>query len=301
MIKKPASHFTSILQALFVTFLWSTSFIIIKIGLKDISPLVFAGTRYFLAFFILLPFLLVHKNRNNLKKINKTDWYKLLLLGFLFYTITQAAQFIGLSLLPSVTVSIILNFTPLFVAITAILFLSEIPTYLQWFGVFLFIIGTFIYFYPLNLSTEYLSGIVIMFLGVLTNAFSAILGRSVNRESKLEPVVITVISMGFGSIILFIISLIVEGLPDLSLISVIYIIWLAAVNTAFAFNLWNLTLRNLTAVESSIINGTMLIQIAILAWIFLGENLTFVKILGMIITSLAAFLVQIRKRFSVHR
>ncbi len=34
-----------------------------------------------------------------------------------------------------------------------------------------------------------------MFLGVLANAFFAILGRSINRESKLEPVVITVISM----------------------------------------------------------------------------------------------------------
>ncbi len=62
--------------------------------------------------------------------------------------------------------------------------------------------------------------------------------------------------MGFGSIILFIVSLIVEGLPNLSLISIIYIIWLASVNTAFPFNLWNLTLRNLTAVESSIINST---------------------------------------------
>ncbi len=88
MIKNPASHFTSVLQALFVTFLWSTSFIIIKIGLKDLSPLVFAGMRYFLAFIILLPFLFVHKNRSNLKKINKTDWYKLLFLGFLFYIIT---------------------------------------------------------------------------------------------------------------------------------------------------------------------------------------------------------------------
>ena len=91
--------------------------------------------------------------------------------------------------------------------------------------------------------------------------------------------------------------MIVEGLPNLSLISIIYIIWLAAINTAFAFNLWNLTLRNLTAIESSIINGTMLIQIAILALCFLSESLTFVKILGMIITSFGAFLVQLKKRF----
>ena len=131
----------------------------------------------------------------------------------------------------------------------------------------------------------------------LTNAFSSVLDRNVNHQAKLEPIVITVICMGFGSIILFILSLIVEVLSNLNLISIIYIIWLAAVNTAFAFNLWNLTLRNLTAIESSIINGTMLIQIAILAWIFLDESLTFVKILGMIITSFVAFLVQSKKRF----
>jgi len=46
---------------------------------------------------------------------------------------------------------------------------------------------------------------------------------------------------------------------------------LAIVNAAFAFTLWNKSLQMLTAVESSIINGTMLPQIAILAWIFLNE------------------------------
>ena len=39
--------------------------------------------------------------------------------------------------------------------------------------------------------------------------------------------------------------------------------------------IWNYTLRTLTAMESSIINGTMLIQIAVLAWIFLGEDISF--------------------------
>jgi len=52
------------------------------------------------------------------------------------------------------------------------------------------------------------------------------------------------------------------------------------VNTAFAFTLWNHTLRTLAAVESSIINSTMLIQIAALAWLFLGEPLTRQKIVG---------------------
>jgi len=70
------------------------------------------------------------------------------------------------------------------------------------------------------------------------------------------------------------ISFFFQKLSDFSLISLLYILWLALVNTAFAFTIWNLTLRTLTATESSVINGTMLFQIAILAWIFLGRGVS---------------------------
>ena len=46
----------AILQALLVTFLWSTSWVLIKIGLAEIPPLTLAGLRYSLAFLFLLPF-----------------------------------------------------------------------------------------------------------------------------------------------------------------------------------------------------------------------------------------------------
>ena len=46
-------HVTAVFQALFVTFLWSTSWVLIKIGLVDIAPLTFAGLRYGLAFLCL--------------------------------------------------------------------------------------------------------------------------------------------------------------------------------------------------------------------------------------------------------
>ena len=63
---------------------------------------------------------------------------------------------------------------------------------------------------------------------------------------------------------------------------------------ALAFTIWNHTLRTLTAMESSIINGTMLIQIAALAWIFLGEDISFKEIIGMLIASSGAVLVQLK-------
>jgi drug/metabolite transporter (DMT)-like permease len=46
--------------------------------------------------------------------------------------------------------------------------------------------------------------------------------------------------------------------------------------------------------ESSIINGTMLIQIALLAWIFLGETISAKEISGMLIAALGAVLVQLK-------
>jgi drug/metabolite transporter (DMT)-like permease len=288
------SHLKAILLALLVTFLWSTSFVIIKIGLAEIPPLTFAGLRYTIAFICLLPLAFTKKNSETIKKLDKKDWGKLVLLGFLFYAFTQGAQFLGLSLLPAVTVSLWLNFTPLIVAVMAIFLISEYPTFLQWIGVILFVIGILTYFYPVELSNNQELGLIVMTIGVLANAASAVLGRNINRESKINPVVVTIISMGIGSIILLISGIIIQGFPPISFQNIIYLLWLAILNTALAFTIWNFTLRTLSAMESSIINGTMLIQIAILAWIFLGEEISIKEITGMLIAAFGAMLVQLK-------
>ena len=69
--------------------------------------------------------------------------------------------------------------------------------------------------------------------------------------------------------------------------------WLAVVNTALAFTLWNHTLRRLTAIESSLINNTMLVQIAILAWLFLGEPIGAREGLGLLVALAGTVLVQL--------
>jgi len=290
-----SKHIISISQALLVTFLWSTSFIIIKWGLVEIPPITFAGLRYIIAFLCFLPFVLNKKHVNEIKQLKASQWKKLILLGFVFYTFTQGAQFLGLSLLPSVTVSLMLNFTPLVVAVMGIFLLSEKPSIMQWFGSALFIVGIITYFFPISFIGNQGIGLLIMFIGVLTNAGSAIIGRDINRNKDISPLVVTFISMGVGAIILIIIGISMDGLPEISFKTWMFLIWLAAVNTAFAFTLWNLTLRTLTAIESSIINGTMLIQIAVLAWYFLDETISFQEGVGMVIAAIGAILVQIKK------
>ncbi|MCZ2112400.1 MAG: EamA family transporter [Anaerolineae bacterium] len=62
---------------------------------------------------------------------------------------------------------------------------------------------------------------------------------------------------------------------------------------AFAFTLWNHSLRTPTAVESSVINNTMLPQIAILAWVFLGEPLNARQIAGLALVTVGTLIVQL--------
>ena len=92
-----------------------------------------------------------------------------------------------------------------------------------------------------------------------------------------------------------------EGWPRLDLTGWLIIAWLAVVNTAFAFTLWNHTLRTLTAVESSVVNNTMTIQIAVLAIIFLGERLGPLQFVGLALAAAGAAVVQLAPAWRRYR
>ena len=284
----------AILQALLVTFLWSTSWVFVKFGLEDIPPITFAGLRYFLAFLVLIPVYKRAKATTPLRTLTRRDWRNLIGLGLLYYTITQGTQFMGLAYLPAITFSIMLNGTAVVVAILGIFLLHEIPTQLQWIGVLVFIVGVALFFYPFIIPVGQTIGYIIAIIHILATSFSSIVGRGINRQARIHPLTVTLVSMGVGSVFLLGIGVSVEPLPQLNVTSWAIILWLAVVNTAFAFTLWNHTLRTLSAMESSVINNTMLIQITILAWLFLGETLNWIEIIGLLLVAFGALLVQLR-------
>lgn len=295
MKRKPNSQSRAIFQALFVTFLWSTSWVLIKIGLKVIPALTFAGLRYFFAFLLLLPIYLRSTKTTSLREFSRQDWGVLAVLGLLYYTIAQGSQFLGLFYLPAITFSLLLNFTALIVAILAMPVLKERLTRFQWGGMVVFLLGVYVFFYPVLIPSGMVFGFFIAGIHILATSLSSIIGRYVNRAGSIDALTVTVVSMGIGSVILLTTGVLVEGFPSLNLVNWLIIIWLAVVNTAFAFTLWNHTLRTLSAAQSSIINNTMLIQIALLAWIFLGETVNWQEALGMGLVAVGALLVNLKR------
>ena len=293
-MNKLSSRSLAVLKALFVVFLWATSWVLIKIGLQDIPALTFAGLRYALAFVCLIPVIMLSQEKKSLRGISKQDWRRLLILGILLYSITQGASFVALAYLPAVTVNLIWSFSSIIVAVMGIFFLAERPSKFQWLGLGLAMFGAVVYFYPVELETNQIWGVIASLVGILANAGAVIFGRNINRTEHISPLIVTFISMGFGSIGLLTTGILTQGFSPLSLQNWAIIAWLAVVNTAFAFTVWNHTLRTLSAMESSIINGTMMIWIPILAVLFLDETVATKELLGLIVVGVGTLIVQLR-------
>ncbi len=290
-------HLVAVGQALLVTFLWSTSWVLIKLGLDDLDlpPLSFAGLRYVLAALVLLPLALPALRRLGSWAGQRRLAGHVVLLGLLLYAVTQGAQFAALVHLPSVAVALVLSTTPVIIAVLTLRG-GERPSWLQVAGIVALIVGALLYFGPFDVGGTAVIGLAIAVTGVSANAVAALLGRRIARDSLADVggvLALTAVSMAVGSVVLLGVGLAVEGLPPLTGEAWLIIGWLALVNTAFAFTLWNHTLRTLTAVESSVMNNLMLVQIAILAWIFLAETLSLIEIAGLALALAGILTVQL--------
>ncbi|MHA2358961.1 MAG: DMT family transporter [Candidatus Thorarchaeota archaeon] len=288
------TQIVAIVQALFVTVLWSSSFIVIKFGLEEIPPLTFAGLRYSIASLILLVLIMSQtKMRASIKGRPRRWWGMLILYGVIYIAATQGTQFLGLAYLPAITFSLILNLTPIIVLLLAIPWLGEKPSILETGLIILGICGVLLYFYPLDFVGVSILGLIIGVISLLANSFSSIIGRAINRARDTPALVITGIMMSIGSIFLMLFGLATEPLVSLSLTSWIYILWLAVINTALAFYLWNKSMRVLRAIDMTLINSTMMPQIVILSIIFLGEYPNYLDWIGLIILAISVAAVQV--------
>ncbi len=282
-----ATHRGAVVLALFVTFLWSTSWIIIKVGLDELPPLTFAGLRYSLGFLCLIPYAFRYRRTRFNAPMHVRDWLTLAGFGILFYAITQGAQFAALVHLPATGLSLLLNLSPLLIAVLGYALLGESLRWQHVVGLVLCLTGVLLYFGVDALEHGSRFGILLGMVCLLSNSLSAIAGRVINRHGRYPPALVTLVSMGVGSLTLLALGLSVEPWPGLNTQQVLLIGWLAIFNTAIAFVLWNTALRQLTATESGLINNAMLPQITLLSWVFLGEHVGLREIVAVSLVMMA--------------
>ena len=284
---------SGVVSALVVTFLWSSSYILVKVGLNqlNISPLTLVTVRYTISSLCLL--LLVFIKGFDIQSLNRNSLLNFAVLGITGFSIAQGFQCLGLFYLPAVTVTFLLNFTPFFVLIFGLIMLNEKPSKLQVFGVLIIFTGAYLFFSNQLLKPNLLGLMITLISGLGWGAYM-VYGRSTLVSTRLGLLPTTAFSMSVGTLILLVATYFVEGITAIPLQGWLIVFWLGLINTAIAFLLWNYALKRLKAFETSVIQNTMLIQIGLLSWIFLGEKIGLLQVVAIILVLTGVIIVQLR-------
>jgi drug/metabolite transporter (DMT)-like permease len=231
--------------------------------------------------------------RRTITKISVKDVALMTVLGVSGYAIAQGLLFVGLAEITAISTTFVLNFTPILVVLLGWPTIRETPTIRQWVGMGVSLMGAYFFFGRLPTGTE-ASGVLVVLVSSLGWALYLVTVRKTSQRADISGLSMTSISMTIGALFMFGSALVLEGWkpPSLSLLWIIF--WLALVNTAGAFLIWNTVLRYVKAFELSMIQNTMLIQIPILALLFLGESISPGMLVGMVAVFVGVVLVQLR-------
>lgn len=270
-------------EALLTTIIWGSSFVVAKVGLRTIGPITLAGLRYFLAFLLLSPFLVVRLRRNGWP--DRGSLRQLALLGIAAYLLGNGALFIALQFVPATLVSFMMSLGPIFILIGSLVWLRENPTRLQVVGLLVSLGGMALFFIP-GLQAGAVRGLAILALGTLAFAAFGLMGRAMARDRRVDSLTLTAVPLAVGGGALLIVGWAVEGLPKLTWEGAGIVGWLALVNTAIAYLIYNHALQRLTALQMNLILNLSPFVTAGLAFLLLGERLTALQGIAMLVATI---------------
>ena len=111
--------------------IWSSVWLFIKLGLRDLPPVTFAAARLVLALAIMLPLLAIRGQR--LPRAAR-DWYVLAVAGLLLLGVNYALLFWGAQFVPSGLTAVLQAITPAFALVFGHLMLRDEPFTWKAFG-----------------------------------------------------------------------------------------------------------------------------------------------------------------------
>jgi len=288
----------AILYLLFATAMWGASFVLIKIGLREIPPVTLAALRYSLTSVIFLGAIFSRFKARELLNYLKRDIKVLSAIGFTGVFLPSVFQNVGMQYTNASIASILMATGPVFVVLLAAVFLNENLGSKKVGGIVLALFGAVMISTQGNLSgikemPSYMFGNVLLLLSAISYGPSTILSKiRVNVE---EPIVVLTWSTAIGSLFLLAFTLIYEsGTSLFSLTSSAWIIVLALVlfPTALAFFLWFEALKRMEASKVSIFIFLIPVFAVAFSKIFLLEPITTFTIVSAALVLLGVYMSQ---------
>lgn len=287
------------IASLFAIILWGMSYIWTDqlIG-QGIPIFYFVFVRIFMAGTVLFLFNTAYAR---IKRIQREDLGKFLLLAFFEPFIYFICETIGLKLTESPTISAMVIATiPLFSIGAGIVFFREKINGVNIIGILLSLVGiVLVAMAKGDLGEHFVWGIVLLLIAVIAEVGHASITKSLSGNYPSQTIVMY--QFLIGSIYLFPLF-IWKGLDGFNLEvyfdgDVWYpIICLAILCSSLAFSLWVSTIKNLGVAKSSIFSALIPVAAAIIAWVIGHELLNQRQWIGIGISTLGVILSQYTKK-----
>lgn len=291
-VTAPRMHLRELGLAWLVTLIWASSFLLIKIGLRDTKPLGFAALRYALGGVILLAYLRISPS-DRLPRLGPRLWALVALIGVVAYTIGQGFFYVGQARVSALTGSFFYSLSPVFVLLLGAIHTRRAPHRWQLAGVITVVVGALV-FYPPHMVGSQSLGVVLLLISNVATGYYLLLASHLRRTDRVSGRWLTAGALLVGGGLLFVPALLIERQLHLALASVPIIVWLASANTALAYTLWTHVLHVLSAFQLSVMGSLIPLQTGVMGWLILGNALSATQVVGLLIVIAGVVVVQVR-------
>jgi drug/metabolite transporter (DMT)-like permease len=265
--------------------IWGGMYVVSKVVLEIIPPFSLVSLRLLLGALTLAIVLAIRK----FPTITRRQFWQVMGVGFVGYGISLSLQFLGTKLSTASNGSLVTSATPAFVLIFAWVLLKENITPVRLIALFLATLGVVAVIDPRSaqLNPDLFLGNLLLLGAALTWALYSVLVRKATQDLEVLPFSLIAFLGGLPvSIPASAWELKTIGVGEISPGVIGGVLFLGIISTALAMVLWN---NAFTLVNANLASLTFFAQPVVgtfLGWLFLGEKITPLFLLGGLLISI---------------
>lgn len=274
--------YSALFSWILLAVIWGSTWLFVRLGLRDLPPFTFAGLRFVLAGVVLFAWLAARHGR--LPRLSSQDWPVVIRTGLVAFTVTYALTFWGVQFITGGTAAVVFSTMPLFtMAMAHRSVQGERLTPRKLGGAVLGIAGVGLIF-----SDQLRAGSAAAGLGSLAILASAATMSWAQvdvkaRAGHMDPTVLATWQLGIGGLCLLAMGLALEGNPlalRWTTSAVLSLLYLSVIASSLAWFLYYWMMRTVTVTIMSTITLAQPIVTISLGWMVMGETMGWMMLVG---------------------
>jgi drug/metabolite transporter (DMT)-like permease len=270
------------LAILVLVLIWGTNFSVVKVALREFSPLAFNALRFVLASAIM--FAVLHPTRATLD-VQRRDIPTFIGLGLLGNVLYQVLFIYGVDWTLAGNAALMLATVPIFVSLFSTLLRHERIGATGWAGVLLSVAGIILVVWggvrgPQFGADTVRGDITMLAAAVAWSAYTVGAAPLVQRYGALKT---TAGTMWIGTVVLVLLStpaLLAQDWSAISAASWGGVVFSGALSIALAYIIWYYGVRHLGSSRTAVYSNTVPLVALLVAWLTLGETPTWTQVAG---------------------